>query len=186
MHKQYSSMRRRTFLTPVWLMGLAALMFLALIGWLISSASTTTVLVMRHASKATMPAEDPGLTVEGEARAAQLAELLGRSPANLRLDVIFVSEFRRTQDTVRPLANRLGVPVIVVPAKDPAVVVERALDDYSGRRILIVGHSNTVPDIVRQLGGSDIPDMADTEFGTLYVVSRPRFGRTSVMRLDLP
>lgn len=185
MHKQYTSLRRRPFLTPVWLMALAGLLAIGVVVWLVCSATTTTIMVMRHGEKAAVPADDPGLSHEGEARAERLAEVLGRAPEGQRIEVIFTSELRRTQDMARPLASRLGVPVISMPAGDPGALVERLLDEYRGGRILVVGHSNTVPEIVRRLGGEDIPDMADTEFGVIYVVTRPRFGRTSVIRLDL-
>jgi hypothetical protein len=52
--------------------------------------------------------------------------------------------------------------------------------------VLIIGHSNTVPDIVRELSGERVPDIAETDYGTLYVVSRPRFSRSSVAVLHLP
>jgi hypothetical protein len=73
---------------------------------------------------------------------------------------VIVSEFRRTQDTVRPLANRLGIPVIVVPAEEPARAAKRALAENRGGRVLIVGHSDTVPEIVRELSGIEVgPDV---------------------------
>ena len=186
MRKEYASLRRRPLLAPVWLAALAALFVVALAIWLVASASTTTIIVMRHAEKATQPAEDPPLSAVGEARAQALAQIFGEAPAEFRIQGIFVSEFRRTQETVRPLANRLGVPVIVVPATDIPLVVDRARSEYRGGRVLIVGHSNTVPEIVEQLSGEKIPAMAETQYGIVYVVSLPRFSRASVTRFDLP
>jgi len=141
---------------------------------------------MRHAEKAALPAEDPPLSAAGEARAQALANILGQAPAELRIQGIFVSELRRTQETVRPLANRLGVPVIVVPAADISLVVERARDEYRGGRVLIVGHSNTVPEIVEELSGRKVPAMGEGEYGIAYVVALPRFSRASVTRFDFP
>ena len=186
MHKEFASLRRRPLFAPVWLAALAAAFAVALAIWLLASASTTTILVMRHAEKAALPAEDPPLSMAGEGRAQELAHVLGEAPAEFRIQGIFVSEFRRTQETVRPLANRLGVPVIVVPAADTALVVERARDEYRGGRVLIVGHSNTVPEIVERLSGRNIPVMAESEYGIVYVVSLPRFSRASVTRFDFP
>jgi broad specificity phosphatase PhoE len=186
MHKEYASLRRRPLFAPVWLAALAAGLVVAFAIWLFASASTTTIIVMRHAEKAALPAEDPPLSAVGEARAQILAQILAQAPEEFRIQGIFVSEFRRTQDTVRPLANRLGVPVIVVPAADTTLVAERARDEYRGGRVLIVGHSNTVPEIVEELSGQEIPAMAETEYGIAYVVSLPRFSRASVTRFDFP
>ncbi len=186
MRKEYASLRRRPFLAPVWLAALAGLAFLALAGWILSAASTTTVLVMRHAERAAVPGDDPPLAPEGENRALRLAEYFGRAPKELSLDCIIVSEFKRTQDTVRPLASRLGVPVITVPADDSERAAERALSEYRGGRVLIVGHSNTVPALVEELSGQQVPEMSSDEYGIVYVISVPRFSRAAVTRLDLP
>ncbi|MGQ0383631.1 MAG: phosphoglycerate mutase family protein [Gammaproteobacteria bacterium] len=186
MHKEYASLRRRPFLAPVWLAALAGIVFLALAVWLVSAASTTTVFVMRHAEKAAIPGDDPPLSPVGEARALALAEQFGRAPKALGLDCIIVSEFRRSQETVRPLANRLGVPVIVVPASENERAAERALDEYRGGRVLIVGHSNTVPALVEELSGREVPPMSESDYGMVYVVSVPRFSRAAVTRFDFP
>lgn len=186
MRKEYASMRRRPFLAPVWLTALAALVMIALGAWILSAASTTTVFVMRHAEKAAVPGDDPPLSPAGEARALALAEHFGRAPQGLRLDCIIVSEFKRTKETVGPLANRLGIPVIVVPAAASETAAERALDEYRGGRVLIVGHSNTVPALVEELSGHEVPEMSDQEYGVIYAVSVPRFSRAAVTRFDLP
>lgn len=120
MRKEYASLRRRPLLAPVWLAALAAVFVVVLAIWLLASASTTTIMVMRHAEKSALPAEDPPLSVVGEARALALAQILGQAPEEFRVQAIFVSEFRRTQDTVRALASRLGVPVIQVAPPTPS------------------------------------------------------------------
>lgn len=188
MRKEYASLRRRPLLAPVWIAALSGLLIIAFAFWLLGAASTTTVFVMRHAEKVTVPPEDPDppLSQAGEARALELAQHFGRAPQGQGLDAILVSEFRRTQATVQPLANRLGIPVIVVLAKDPGQSAKRALSENRGGRVLIVGHSNTVPDIVKELSGQEIGEMPETEYGIVYVVAVPRFSRASVTRFDLP
>ena len=186
MRKEYASLRRRPLLAPVWIAALGGLFVIVLAIWLLGAASTTTVIVMRHAEKAATPPEDPPLSRAGEARALELAQHFGRAPKGQGLDSIIVSEFRRTQDTVRPLANRLGIPVIVVPAKDTDQAAERALDENRGGRVLIVGHSDTVPDIVMELSGEEVGPMSEAEYGIVYVVAVPRFSRAAVTRFDLP
>lgn len=188
MRKQYASLRRRPLLAPVWLAALGGILVIALGFWLVSAASTTTVFVMRHAEKQTANPDDkdPPLAPAGEARALELAQHFGRAPKGQTLDAIIVTELRRTKDTVSPLANRLGVPVIVVPSDDPKGAAERALHDFRGGRVLIVAHSDTVPEIVKALSGVDVGPMSETEYGILYVVAVPRFSRAAVTRFDLP
>lgn len=186
MRKEYASLRRRPLLAPVWLAALAGILVVAAAIWFIGAASTTTVLVMRHAEKAAYPADDPLLSAAGEARAQALAVQFGGAPPGLGIDAVYVSEFRRTQETVRPLVNRLGIPMIVVPAAQPDVVAKRARTEYRGGRVLIVGHSNTVPAIVEALSGDEVPEMQDTEYGIVYVVAVPRFSRAAVTRFQLP
>jgi hypothetical protein len=60
------------------------------------------------------------------------------------------------------------------------------LHDFRGGRVLIVGHSDTVPKIVKALSGIEVGPMSDTEYGILYVVAVPRFSHSAVTRLDLP
>jgi phosphohistidine phosphatase SixA len=184
MRKEYARLRRRPFLMPLWLPLLAVVVLLAVAGWAVVSASTTVVLVMRHA-EAGGEGADPLLSAAGEARAARLAALFAAAPG-LAPDGIIVSEHRRTQETARPLATALGVPVIVVPAEEPAQTARRALKEFRGQRVLVIGHSNTVPDIVRNLSHDPVPAMAESEYGTLYVVAVPRFSRSAVARLTLP
>jgi phosphohistidine phosphatase SixA len=188
MRKEYASLRRRPLLAPVWIAALAGIFVVALGFWLVSAASTTTVFVMRHAEKlVSNPTDaDPPLAPAGEARALELAQHFGAAPKGQRLDAIIVTQLRRTQDTVRPLANRLGIPVIVVPADEPGRAAKRALSEYRGGRVLIVGHSDTVPTIVEELSGVDVGAMSEAEYGILYVVSVPRFSRAAVTRLDFP
>lgn len=186
MRKEYASLRRRPFLTPVWLTAFVGLLLFGLLAWAALSASTTTVYVLRHAEVLPGAGPDPSLSLAGELRAERLREIFGEAPGELALDGILVSELRRTQETARPLANALGIPVVVAPAADPAAVARRALAEFRGGRVLIVGHSNTVPAIVESLSGQGVPAMAETDFGTLYVVARPRFSPASVSMLRLP
>jgi broad specificity phosphatase PhoE len=188
MRKEYADLRRRPLLAPVWLAALGGLLVIGIGFWLVRAASTTTVVVMRHAEKQTANPDDadPPLAPAGEARALELAQNFGRAPKGQALDAIIVTELRRTQETVRPLASRLGVPVIVVPSTDPEGAARRALHDFRGGRVLIVAHSDTVPEIVRELSGVDVGPMSESEYGILYLVAVPRFSRATVTRLDLP
>jgi phosphohistidine phosphatase SixA len=73
-----------------------------------------------------------------------------------------------------------------VPARESATAAERALSEYRGGRVLIVGHSNTVPELVEELSGRAVPEMSEAEYGVVYVVAVPRFSRAAVTRFELP
>src|SRR5215467_15891659 len=113
---------RRPFLLPVWLsFGVIFDLFVAgLVTFLIyRSATTTTVVVLaRHAEKDLSSIQDPPLSPEGEQRAERLAQMFGRGKGIGRIDAIYVSDARRTQQTAAPLAERLGKQPVVVPAAD--------------------------------------------------------------------
>jgi phosphohistidine phosphatase SixA len=143
------------------------------------------VIVIRHAEKALNAGADPPLDAAGAARAELLARMFGDPRAPGKLDAIYVSPALRNRQTAAPLAARLGIVPVVVPADDPRGLARRALHEHDGGRSLIIGHSDTVPEIVAALSGqAPIPAIGDLEYGTMYVVTVPRVGRSIVLRLN--
>jgi probable phosphoglycerate mutase len=143
--------------------------------------------VMRHAEKTTDAGLDPPLSATGIERAARLATIFGGPGGGPAIDAIFVTQWQRTAATARPLAVRLGVPVITVPADDLAGLERRIFNEYRGRRVLVIGHSDSVPEIAGRLAGtSGLPPIAADEFSTVYVIAAPRWGRALLWRLTLP
>jgi phosphohistidine phosphatase SixA len=121
--------------------------------------------VTRHLQKAT--GQDPGLTDDGKANAIRLADLLASDPPS----AIYVSTTRRAAETAAPLAARLGLtPKTYNPSDTPGLIA--AVTAESGT-VLIVGHSNTVPEIVERLGGARPADIADEEYGAVWHVFGP-------------
>jgi broad specificity phosphatase PhoE len=182
------SRHRRPFLLPVWLTFAAvfALFVAAVLGFFVyRSASTTTVVVLaRHAEKDLSSIQDPPLSAEGERRAERLAQMFGRGKGVGRIDAIYVSDARRTQQTAAPLAERLGKQAVVVPAADTKGLASRVMNEHEGGSVLIIGHSNTVPQLIHELGDIDVPPIADDEYDTLYVLSIPSFGHSSLLRME--
>ncbi len=127
------------------------------------------VYLVRHAEKQEPPADttdDPPLTTAGTARALLLAQML----ADTGVGRVLSSDFTRTRDTAGPVAERLGLPVELYNARDmPAFAAE--LMATSGR-VLVVGHSNTTPQLVELLGGTPGSPIAETEYDRLYLVTR--------------
>lgn len=105
---------------------------------------------------------DPDLLPEGRRQAALLADRL----AGERPRAIYVSTYKRTAQTAAPLAARLGLtPIVYDPADTPGIVARVRAGLHPA---LIVGHSNTVPDIVEQLGGERPADLVHEDFGDLW------------------
>jgi broad specificity phosphatase PhoE len=183
MHAPVVTRHRRPFLAPFWVMWLLFLLVVAAAFVSYRSATTTTVVLVRHAEKELVTIADPPLTASGERRAERLAQMFGEVKGTGRLDAIYVTDTKRTQQTAAPLAARLGLKSNVMPAADVDAVAKKVLRDHRGGRALIVGHSNTIPAIVRKLSGMSVADIPDDEYDNLYVVTVPSFGRSSVLRL---
>jgi phosphohistidine phosphatase SixA len=120
----------------------------------------TTVFLVRHAEKDSIPAGDPHLSMQGRERAEALAHMLGKAGVTS----IVTTELQRTRETATPLANLLGIPLTVIPViwnqTTPRTVspqfytaLLRHIQANGGGTILVVGHSNTIPELIRVLGG---------------------------------
>ncbi len=187
MYKEYASLRRRPFLTPVWMFPLAAVLALGAGAWIAREASPTLVVVTRHAEKLLDGSADPALSAEGLERARRLASAFGTVPKEYAIDAVFVTQWQRTAATGLPLATRLGIPVIPVVDADVAGLVDRIHHEYRGRRVLVIAHSDTVPAIVRALGqGSVVPEIGEREYGGTYLIAIPRWSRPTLLALRLP
>lgn len=142
---------------------LAALMLMFGLGGCETTSATPTgpsFYVMRHLQKGT--GEDPPLTEEGRANARRLIGMFAADPPR----VIYVSEWRRTRETAAPLAARLRVKVRRYQARDTPGLIARVLAERGP--VLIVGHSDTVPEIVARLGGERPAPLAETDFGDVW------------------
>jgi broad specificity phosphatase PhoE len=129
----------------------------------------TTVVLVRHAEKDTTIPEDPPLTEAGQARAETLAHVA----AELGVTTIFTSRYARTRQTVRPLAEQLGLTPVEYDAGDGGALVASILADHRGETVLVAGHSNTVPSLIGLLGGPELPDIDGRVYHDLYVVTVP-------------
>lgn len=155
--------------------------FLMVAAVLAASAAPAVVLVVRHAEKAAAPADDPGLTAAGKQRAAELALVVQAwSAGGAPVRALFATELKRTQQTLQPIAVATGVAVAVVPAKDIAALVKEIMA-VDGGIVVVAGHSNTVPDIVRALGGPAGIVIEDSEFDGLFALTQPGAGARVVL-----
>lgn len=118
--------------------------------------------------------KDPNLLPHGAAR----AEALARWFRGKRLCAILVTQYQRTRQTVAPLAASRGIALQSYDAADTAGAVARA--KASPCPVLIVGHSNTVPDIVAQLGGARPADLKHEDFGDVWTVADGKTDRVTI------
>jgi len=134
-------------------------------------SATPNVYVIRHLHTPA-GAQDPDLTPEGKASAQRLATWFQRDPPR----VIYVSATKRAQQTAAPVAQRFGTATRVYNPFDTPSLVAAALRERG--TVLIVGHSNTVPDIIEQLGGTRPAALVHEDFGDVWRVSGPAHDTT--------
>jgi broad specificity phosphatase PhoE len=122
------------------------------------------IFVVRHAEKATTGGDNPDLSVAGQKRADALARILKDS----QITAVFVTEFKRTQETAAPTARAAHLSPIVLPANDvPGLVAKlRALNGNA----LVVGHGNTIPDLMKALGITTPISIPDDDYTEIFVV----------------
>ena len=128
-----------------------------------ASTADRTVYVTRHMHKGDGP--DPALSATGVAAADRLAELLH----DKGIAAIFATPTRRAMETAAPLARRTGVRVRSYDAGDPAALVAAAAAVPGA--VLVVGHSNTVADLVTRFGARTPPaPLGENDYGRVFVV----------------
>lgn len=178
------ALRRRPLFTPLFAVGaLAGLAVLALAWGAYGLLQTPgTVIVVRHAEKAAVPGDDPPLSEAGRRRAEHLAALF----AAANVDAIYASGYRRAIETATPLASRLSLPVQTYDAHDSAGLAASLARRHRGQAVLVVGHSNTVPEIVHALSGHEVGELAEDRYGDVFIVVRPKWGRATVTRIYQP
>src|SRR6266403_3081117 len=123
------------------------------------------VVIVRHAEKAANVGNDPDLSSAGRARAEALARILKDSG----ITAIFTTEFKRTQETAAPTATSVHVTPTVVAAKDTAGLVAK-LHQLNGNA-LVVGHGDTIPNIIKALGINVSVNIPDEDYSELLIVT---------------
>jgi len=145
---------------------LAGVFFLAMTLVPSLSFAQRMVILTRHAERAdgaaTMGASDPLLSDAGQARALKIASML----VDANITAIVTTEYRRTMDTAAPLAAKIKVSPDVVPAAQLNALVEK-IRSHADDTVFVVGHSNTVPMIIKALGGPDV-SIGDNEYDNLF------------------
>lgn len=149
-----------------------------------------TVFLIRHAEREDEPRQDPPLTKAGIDRSQALARLL--SDAGIK--TILSSQFTRTKQTAEPLATKLGITVTPISLKlnpsNPRQIAEESTAEVTnkilqsgGGSVLVVGHSNSIPDVIKMLGGDVVPTIDEKKFDNLFIVTVYAKGKAKVVPL---
>ncbi len=148
-------------------------------------AAATTVIVVRHAEKGSDDPRDPTLTAAGRERALALREVL----RDAKVSAIYSTQYRRNRQTVEPLAQHFGLTIIERPVSSanattyPADIAREVLAANLGKTVVVVGHSNTVPQIVQAFSGVPVKAMEDSEYDHIFIVVVPATGTPSLVNV---
>jgi 2,3-bisphosphoglycerate-dependent phosphoglycerate mutase len=144
------------------------------------SRPVTTVILVRHAEKVIDPNNaDPDLSPAGQARAQELVRMFGDAGIN----ALYATQYKRTQETVKPLADKLGLAAVQINSKNTAELVNQIRGQHRGEVIFIAGHNSTVPEIIAALGGPQYPVIPESDYDNLYIVTMYRTGKAKVVKM---
>lgn len=146
------------------------------------AAQPSLVVLVRHGEKSTEGGSDPSLSEAGKARAQALADAMAMTTPN----AIIVTSLKRTAETAAVVASKTGIAPSVVTISGGAkhiADVAAAVRKATGV-VLVVGHSNTVPAIVTALGGPKLPDLCDSSYASMFVLTPGTDGKSAQVVLS--
>jgi phosphohistidine phosphatase SixA len=141
-------------------------------------AQKTEVWIIRHAEKETSDPQNtnPDLSAEGQERAQKLVKLM----ADIKLDKAFSTPYKRTRQTLAPLVKAKGIEL--VDYSDVAQLAKQIRKEYSGKKIIIAGHSNTILEIVEAFGiARPVATIGEKEFNNILHITL----EADLMALDM-
>ena len=134
--------------------------------------TVTIVILIRHADRDVPPpgAPDypgPSLNDKGMARSRELVHVLSTSG----IQAICTSKYTRAKMTAKPFfAEHSNLPLVRL--NEATELKDHILTHHAGQTVLVVGHGNTVPELIALLGGPSLPVIDDCEFDNLFVLVR--------------
>ncbi|MGH8201526.1 MAG: histidine phosphatase family protein [Steroidobacteraceae bacterium] len=173
--------RRRPFLTPVWLLLLAALVLLGVGLFLHQAESNTIVVIVPPANEELGTIDDPPLSATGEQQAQQLAQQFAAANGPDGLDAIYVSPGRRAKQTVAPLAQQLGKQPLTLTSSDANGIAGQIMSEHAGHNVLVVCPEEVIADLVQVLSGQQVKPPEGQR--AVWVVTVPTYGPASVLRI---
>ncbi len=123
-----------------------------------------TVFLVRHAEKATDDPQDPNLSGAGKQRAQALARMLEHAGVTH----LFSSAYRRTRQTLAPLAKLSDNEVVEYNVREPQALLTKLRELEGGSVAVVAGHSNTVPAMFQELSGKQASDLEESAYGLIF------------------
>jgi broad specificity phosphatase PhoE len=139
------------------------------------------IYIIRHGEKE-LSGTDPALTDAGRERAAAWAEMLRLSD----LKIILTSDAKRTRETGGIVARSLGIPHKALPVQDVAGLTDLIEFDHEDDNVLIVGHTETIPQTLSNLGLTEVVDISESDFSSLLILLRRQTNEPQLIRLRMP
>ncbi|SMC33692.1 phosphoglycerate mutase family protein [Moheibacter sediminis] len=130
-------------------------------------AQKTHIYIVRHAEKDISNPQDPNpsLSVEGLLRAIKLADELKK----IKISAAYSTPFTRTQQTLEPTAERNRLDIINYDPSNNSSLVNDVLTNYTNKRVIIAGHSNTILEILEAFGGErPISEVSEDDYGNFF------------------
>ena len=126
----------------------------------------TQIILVRHAEKDA--GKNPSLTAEGQARAAKLNEILAKH----NIDAVYSTDFNRTIETANPVANGQNLAVETYDPMQPKAFLEQIFKSHKGGTVLVIGHSNTIPQLVNMLLGEEkYEHLEEDAYSDIFIVT---------------
>lgn len=135
----------------------------------LQAQQSTRIWIVRHGEKnlEDPTAKDPELTVAGKERAVALSKYL----KGKKISALFSTDYKRTKETLAPLAARMKLPVKLYNSKDNKALADTILTHYKGKNVVICGHSNRILGIIAAFGGSSsVKEISEEEYSYIFLM----------------
>ena len=127
---------------------------------------SASFILIRHAEKILSSNNDPQLSTKGWQRANELVHIFEA----IDIDAVYASPYRRSIDTAKPLAKAKQLEILNYNPYELDSFSQKLLNAHMGETVIIVGHSNTTPQLINVLSGTDYPNLEETEYDWVYFV----------------
>lgn len=131
-----------------------------------AQSKTKTILLVRHAEKTDATSTDPELSPQGRERAQRLVKRIGK----YRPGAFYSTNFKRTRDTLVPLAGKRKKEIQIYDAKKPQELIDQIMKSET-KRFVVSGHSNTIPGLANLIAKKDIfKNLDDSEYTVIWLI----------------
>lgn len=145
---------------------------------LVAQDREITIILVRHAEKADATSPDPDLSDAGKERSQRLVKKIGK----YRPGAFYSTDFKRTRETVAPLAAKRKKEVTIYDARKPQELVDQIMKSKT-KRFVVSGHSNTIPGLANLIGKKELfKNLDDSEYTVIWLL---RLKNGKVTKLEL-